>query len=83
MGHFDNTFVFQNMLKSWHALIVPSPALIVPLPVNRFFNKLAPTVPNNILRNPPSCSFVAFLIDWPTSFINKPDYARDLIILMI
>ena len=47
--------------KSWPALIVPSPALnvpslalIVPLPVNRFPNKLAPTVP----KNPPDYSFL-------------------------
>ena len=32
------------------ALMVHSPALIVPLPVNRFLNKLAPNVRNNILK---------------------------------
>ena len=36
------------------ALIIPSPALIIPLPpVNKFPNKLAPNVPNNMLKNPP------------------------------
>ena len=30
--------------------------------VKRFPNKLAPNVPNNILRNPPFCSFTSFLI---------------------
>ena len=43
--------------KSWPAHLslfstVPSAAVITPLPVNRFPNKLAPNVPNNILRNP-------------------------------
>ena len=63
--------------------MVPSPALIVPLPVNRFSNKLAPTVPNNIPRNSPFCYFAFILIVSPTPFINKPDSLRDLTILMI
>ena len=32
---------------------LPFPALYIPFPVKRFPNKLAPNVPNNILRNPP------------------------------
>ena len=40
----------------------PQPALTIPFPVNQFTNKLAPKVPNNILINPPFCSFVSFLI---------------------
>ena len=46
------------------------------LPVKRFPNKLAPTVPNNIPRNPPFCSFAS------TPFINKPDSSRHLTLLM-
>ena len=65
------------------ALIVPSRALIVPLPVNRFLNKLAPNVSNNILRNSHFCSFASFLIVSLMPFINKPDYSRKLIIFMI
>ena len=53
------------------------------LRVNRFSNKLAPKVPNNILRNPPLCSFVLFLIISPMPFINKPDSSRGVIIFMI
>ena len=33
------------------ALIVPSPALVTPLPASKFPNELAPNAPNNILRN--------------------------------
>ena len=45
-----------------------------------FHNKLAPKVPNNILRNPPFCSFASFTILLLTYFINKPDSSIDLII---
>ena len=44
----------------------PSPALTVRFPdkcfVNRSPSKLAPNVPSNILKNPPFCSLVSFLI---------------------
>ena len=66
-----------------HAVTVSLPAPIVPLPVSKFPNKLdklVPKVPNNITRNSPFCSFASFLIVWLTSFINKPDSSRDLII---
>ena len=39
----------------------PEPALTFPFPVNKFTHKLAPKEPNNILINPPFCSFVLFL----------------------
>ena len=55
---------------------------ITSLPVNRFPNKLAPKVPNNIPKNPPFYSFALFSIFSLTSFINKPDFSRDLIIFM-
>ena len=48
------------------ALNVPSTVLVVPLPVNRFPNKLAPKVPINIPRN----SSASFLIVSPAPFIN-------------
>ena len=60
-----------------------SPALIMLLFVNRFPNKLAPNVPNNIPRNPPFCSFTLFLIVLLTSFINNPDYSSELTTFMI
>ena len=59
---------------------MPSYALVVPLPVNRFTNKLAP---NNISTRPPFRSFASFLIVLLTLFINKPDYPRDLTIFTI
>ena len=51
---------------------MPSPAIIVPLRVNRFPNNLAPNVHNNIMRNRPLCYFALFLI-LLTRFINKTD----------
>ena len=50
-----------------------STALIVPLPVKIFPNKLAPKVPNNIPRNPRFVLLLRFLIVSLTPFINKPD----------
>ena len=53
------------------ALTIPSPVLIIPFPkVNKFPNKLAPNVPSNILKNPPLCSSVSFLIVLVTPY-NK------------
>ena len=56
-------------------------ALIVPLPVNKFPNKLAPKVSNNIQRNPPFYPFAPFWIVSLTPFINKPDSSSDLTII--
>ena len=58
-------------------------ALIGPLPVKRFPNKLAPKVSNNIPRNYSFCSFASFLIVSLMSFINHPDSSRDLTIFII
>ena len=62
---------------------MPPPVLIVPLPVNRFSNKIVPKVPNNIQRSPSFCSFALFLIVSLTPFINQPSSSRDLIYFMI
>ena len=43
----------------------------MPLPVNKFPNKLAPKVPNNISRNSPFCSFTLFLIVSLTPTVNS------------
>ena len=64
--------------KSWLALIVPSPTLIMLLPANR-----SPKGPNNIPRNPSFCYFGEFIIVLHTTFINKPDFSSDLTIFMI
>ena len=46
------------------------PALTISFPDNKFPNKLAPRVPNGILKNPPFYYFVSFLIVLVTPF-NK------------
>ena len=61
----------------WLVAIAPSPALIVPLPVNSFPNKPAPKVPNKIARNPPFCSFASFLSVSVTSF--RFNFVHDII----
>ena len=61
---------------------MPSTALIVPLPANRLFNKLAPKVSNKIPRNPSIIFFPSFLIVWLTRFINKPDSSSELTIFI-
>ena len=65
------------------AVISPSRALFVSLSVNKFSNKLALNVPNNVLRNLPFCTFASFLIVSLTYFVNKPDSSSDLTIFMI
>ena len=62
---------------------MPSHALITPLPVNKFPNKLAPNLLNGMLRNLPFCSYPSFLIVLLTHFINNSDSSRDLIILIV
>ena len=62
---------------------MPSRAIITPLSVNRFPNKLVPKVANNILRNLTVFSFPSFLIVFLTPFIHKPDSSNNLIIFKI
>ena len=57
--------------------IASSSAQITPLLVNRLSNKLAPNVPNNMLRNPPFVFSALFLIALLPLFINKPDSSRE------
>ena len=40
-------------------------------------------MPNNILRNPPFCSFTSFWTVSVTPFNNKPESSRDFTILMM
>ena len=53
--------------------MVPSPALVTPLPANKFPNNIAPNVPSNILRNPTFCYFVPFSFVSVAPFVNNPD----------
>ena len=60
-----------------------SPARTVPLSDNIFFNKVAPIVRHNMLKNPLFCYFASFPIVSLTHFINNSDSSRDLTTLMI
>ena len=55
----------------------------MPLPVNRYPNKLAPKLPNNIPRNIPFCFFASFLIASLKLFVNKQDSSTYLTIFII
>ena len=61
---------------------MPSPALILRVPLNRFPNKLAPSVPNKILINPPFCYSLSFLVVLLKPFMNELDSSGDLNIFM-
>ena len=56
---------------------------MVPLPVNRFPNKLSLKLLESILTNHLFCSLASFLIFSLTPFINNTDSSRDLAIFMI
>ena len=60
MGWNQKKFLSEDFLDKKLILAVSSPAVITPLPANIFPNRLAPNVPNNILRNPLFCSFASF-----------------------
>ena len=62
---------------------IPSPALIIPFPVNKLPNKLAPKVPKSILKNPPPCSLVSFSIVLLTPFNKIPEFSSASIIFII
>ena len=79
----QKTFLIEDLLDPYPALTVPSPALITSLPVNIFPNRLAPNVPNSILRNPTFCSLASFLIVSLTPSDNSPESSRDLTIFKI
>ena len=61
----------------------PSPARIIPFPVNKLPNKLASKVPKSIPKNPPLCSLVSFSIVLVTPFNKIPEFAKASIILII
>ena len=66
----------QKNKKVYHDKGQPIPALTIPFPVKNFSNKLAPKVPNNILKNPPFCYFVSFFIALVTPFSNILESSR-------
>ena len=61
----------------------PSSDLFIPLPDNIFLDKLAPNVPNNILRKLPFCYLTSFWIVSLTPFNNKTESSRDLTIFIM
>ena len=61
----------------------PSSALIIPFPVNKLPNKLAPKVPKSILKNPPLCYLISFSIVLLTPFNKISEFSNSLIILII
>ena len=62
--------------------MLPSLALIVPLPLNRLPNKLAPKVSNYIRRDLSFYSLASFLIPLLMSFINNPNSANYLTVFI-
>ena len=76
--YFDTNQV--SIVTPSPALITPSPAQIFSLPDYKFSSRLAPRVPNSILRYPPLCSFVSFSTVLVTPFSNSPESLRDLTI---
>ena len=58
------------------SFLFPEPALVIPFPVTKFLNKLAPKVPNNVLKSPPFCSFVSFFIVLVTHFTKILEFSR-------
>ena len=63
--------------------MIPLPFLFTHFPVTRFPNvPSAPSVSNNILRNPPFCYFTSFGTDSVTPFNNNPVSSRYFTILI-
>ena len=56
--------------------LFPEPALTIRFPANKFPYKLAPKVPNSILKYAPFCSFVSFLIVLVSSFSKILESSR-------
>ena len=65
------------------ARTIPSPALIIPFPVNKLPNKLAPKVSKGIPKNPPLYSLVSFSIVLLIPFNKIPEFSRASIIFII
>ena len=54
-------FLFpEPALTIFFPFLFPEPALTTHFPVNKFPNKLAPKVPNNVLKNTPFCFFLFY-----------------------
>ena len=62
------------------ALTILSSALIIPFPVNKLPNQLAPKIPKSIPKNPPLCSLISFSIVLLTPFNKISEFSSSLII---
>ena len=71
----------QKFLDPQPALIVLSSALITPLPASIFPDKLAPSVPSNILRKPTFCSLTSIFTVSVIPFNNIP-FLREIYLLL-
>ena len=58
------------------ARTIPSPALIIPFPVNKLPNKLASKVPKSIPKNPLLCSLVSVSVVLLTPFNKIAEFSR-------
>ena len=76
----QKSFLNEDLLDPLPTLAFSSPAVITPLPNTIFPNKLAPNVPNSILRNPPFYSLASFLNISLTLSNNNPGSSGDLTI---
>ena len=63
-------------------LYTPFPVLYNHFPVNKFPSNDAPNVPNNILKNPPSCFLILFVIALLVRFNNIPCSSNAITILI-
>ena len=78
--------MFISLIRLLPLLLASRPSILAfaPLPANRFLNKLAPEIPNNVLQIQHLLFFFAsFLIVLLTSFINEAKSSIDLTILLI
>ena len=69
---------FTSLVCSYYSIT----ALIIPFPVNKLPNKLAPKVPKSILKNSPLCSLISFSIVLLTPFYKISEFSGSLIILI-
>ena len=71
---------YPHFVDSWAPLV---PSSVTPLPYNKFPSRLAPRVPNSMLRNPSFCFLVSFSIVRVTSFLSMQESSKDLTIFII
>ena len=71
------------MWRHQKSILFPKPALNTSFPANMLPKKLTPKVPNNILKNPPYCCFVSYLMVLVIPFNKSLESSRDRSIFII